>query len=429
MTRKPVVTTFVKNLLGGGAERVAVNLLQGLPQDVFTQELVMVSAWGPFLEAVPAHVEQTDLGCGGNVAAAVPPLVRYLRRRRPDVLVSHLAHANVAATVAARLAGTGTRVVLVEHNDNSLLDAERARSLPSRAMQRVKSAVYRQADLVVGVSLGVTAYVAETFNVPAEKLRTIYNPVVSASLLARSLEPLLHPWFAPGEPPVLLASGRLREQKDFSTLLQAFAQVRRSRPCRLVILGERALRPQLEPQVADLGLGAEVLLPGFIPNPYPYMRAASLFVLSSRWEGLPTVLVEAMACGTPVVATNCKSGPAEILENGQLGRLAPVADPDRLAQAVLAELADPTPAEGLTARAERFSFATAISSYSELFTQTAQGRSPEPSGLPPFTPQLAPGSRASARAARTLRPAPREGRPRGAAAPAPDPPCAFGAST
>ncbi len=410
MTRKPVVTTFVKNLLGGGAERVAVNLLQGLPQDAFTQELVMVSAWGPFLEAVPAHVKQTDLKRGGNVAAAIPPLVRYLRERRPDVLVSHLAHANVAATFAARLAGTGTRVVLIEHNDNSTLDAGRTRSLPSRAMQGVKSAVYRQADTVVGVSLGVTAYVGETFGVPTEKLRTIYNPVVSASLLGRSLEPLAHPWFVPGEPPVLLASGRLREQKDFSTLLQAFARVRRVRPCRLVILGEGQLRPQLEAEVAALGLGDDVLLPGFVPNPYPYMRAASLFVLSSRWEGLPTVLVEAMACGTPVVATDCPSGPAEILENGRLGRLAPVADPEALAQAILAELADPTPVERLEARAEHFSFEHAIATYTELFTQTAQDGPPEPHGLPPFLPQPALGTRAKAVGARTLRPAPRAGR-------------------
>lgn len=367
MARKLVVTTFVKNLLGGGAERVAVNLLQGLPPDVFTQELVLVSAWGPFLEQVPAHVKQLDLRRGHNVAAAVVPLVRYLRKRRPDVLLSHLAHANVAAVAAARLAGVGTRVVLVEHNDNSLLDAGRTRSAASRLMQAAKSRVYRQADVIVGVSHGVTQYVSRTFGVPQEKLRTVYNPVVSPELLARSREPLSHPWFAPGEPPVLLASGRLREQKDFSTLLQAFAQVRRAQPCRLVILGEGELRPELEAEVAERGLQNDVLLPGFVPNPYPYMRAAALFVLSSRWEGLPTVLVEAMACGTPVVATDCPSGPREILEGGRLGRLVGVADPAALAQALLAELAQPTPPEILTARAADFSYERAVNTYTELF--------------------------------------------------------------
>lgn len=402
MTRKLVVTTFVKNLLGGGAERVAVNLLQGLPQERFTQELVMVSAWGPFLAQVPPHVQQTDLGRGHHVAAAVPQLVRYLRRRKPDVLVSHLAHANVAAVAAARLAGVGTRVVLVEHNDNSALDAGRARSLPSRAMQRVKSQAYRRADLVVGVSEGVTDYVGRTFGVPAARLETVYNPVVSEALLARSFEPPPHPWFAPGEPPVLLASGRLREQKDFRTLLQAFVRVRRAGPYRLIILGEGELRPALEAEVAALGLQDAVALPGFVPNPYPYMRAAALFVLSSRWEGLPTVLVEAMACGTPVVATDCPSGPREILENGQLGRLVAVADPEALAQAVLAELADPTPVGRLEARAARFSFDSAVAAYTELLTQTARAVPPERAAAPP-----SPGGHTRSPGTRALHPAPK----------------------
>lgn len=411
MTRKLVVTTFVKNLLGGGAERVAVNLLQGLPQERFTQELVLVGAWGPFLEQVPAHVKQTDLGRGHNVAAAIPQLVRYLQGRKPDVLVSHLAHANVAAVIAAGLARTGTRVVLVEHNDNSLLDQGRTRSLPSRVMQGIKSEVYRRAYTVVGVSHGVTEYVGHTFGVRPEKLRTIYNPVVSAALLAKSYEPPPHPWFAPGEPPVLLASGRLREQKDFSTLLRAFAQVRRSYRCRLLILGEGELRPALEAEVAELGLGDDVALPGFVPNPYAYMRAAALFVLSSRWEGLPTVLVEAMACGTPVVATDCPSGPAEILENGRLGRLVEIANPEALAQGILDELADPTPVDHLEARAERFSFDTAIAAYTDLLVQAACGAEPKrpaplqavPSARPPSARALLPTPKGLRRPGRSLK--------------------------
>ena len=372
-----VVTTFVKNLLGGGAERVAVNLLQGLPQDVFTQELVMVEAWGTFLEQVPEHVKRIDLGSSGgtkeqgNVTAAIAPLVRYLRERKPDILISHLAHANVAAVIAAACARTGTKVILVEHNDNTLLDQARTRSKLSSLMQRFKSLTYNRADAIIGVSEGVSRYVSRTFMVPETKMQTIYNPVVSERMLACSHEPLLHPWFAPDALPVLLASGRLREQKDFSTLLRAFALVRQSRPCRLLILGEGELRPDLEAEVAALGLQDSVLLPGFVDNPYPYMRAAALFVLSSRWEGLPTVLVEAMACGCPVVATDCPSGPAEILEDGEYGQLAPMADPNALAGAILAELAAPTPSEQLEARAACFSFENAIASYTNLLISKA----------------------------------------------------------
>ena len=420
-TAKPVVTTFVKNLLGGGAERVAVNLLQGLPRDVFAQELVMVDAWGPFLEQVPEDVTQTNLALGNNVMNAVPQLIRYLQRRKPDVLVSHLAHANVAAVVAAACARTGTKVVLIEHNDNSAVDQERTRSAASKAMQQFKSLAYRRADKIVGVSEGVSDYVGHTFGVPRAKLETIYNPVVSERLLRRSREPVAHPWFAEGEPPVLLASGRLREQKDFSTLLKAFAQVRKARACRLIILGEGTLRPDLEAEIAALGLQDDVALPGFVENPYAYMRGAAQFVLSSRWEGLPTVLVEAMACGCPVVATDCPSGPAEILENGRLGPLVPVADPGALAQAVLATLQAPTPRRQLEARAVHFSFENAIARYTELLsglsrppgTHTLRAETRRASSPPSFKKRLsAPGSHTlhpMIRGLRRNKPKPREG--------------------
>jgi glycosyltransferase involved in cell wall biosynthesis len=384
MAEKLVVTTFVKNLLGGGAERVAVNLLQGLPQDLFTQELVMVDAWGPFLEQVPPHVKQTNLALGDNVTGAISHLVRYLRERKPDILISHLAHANVAAVIAATCARTDTKVILVEHNDNTLLDQARTRSKASNLMQRFKSLSYNRADTIIGVSQGVSEYVSRTFKVPMSKVETIYNPVVSRSLLERSQEPLTHPWFAPGEPPVLVGSGRLREQKDFPTLLKAFARVRAQLHCRLLILGEGEGRPALEAEVAALGLQDDVALPGFVENPYAYMRNAALFVLSSRWEGLPTVLVEAMACGCPVVATDCPSGPAEILEDGALGQLVEMADPDELAQAIVRELNAPTPAERLEARASRFSFDNAIAAYTQLLLD----RAAQPAGRAGASPRV-----------------------------------------
>ncbi len=373
-----VVTTFVKNLLGGGAERVAVNLLQGLPQQTFTQELVMVSGWGPFLDHVPAHVKKVDLALSGgvkkqgNVTAAILPLARYLRRRKPDILISHLAHANIAATLAVALAQTKTKVVLVEHNDNTLLDAARTRSFASRALQRAKSLIYKRADHLVGVSDGVSNYIAATFGVPKARVSTIYNPVINHDLLSKAEEPLEHPWFAAEEPPVLLGSGRLREQKDFITLLRAFAKVRAQRPCRLLILGEGQERAALEAEIAALHLGDSVQLPGFVSNPYSYMRRASLFVLSSRWEGLPTVLIEAMACGCPVVATDCPSGPDEILEGGKWGPLVPIADPDALATAILAALEEEHAGPSLRNRANRFSFERAMDDYASLLSDLAK---------------------------------------------------------
>lgn len=360
------IMTFVKDLRGGGAERIAVNVLQGLSNEGFAQQLVLVEAQGPFLKQLPKNVRLINLAKGGRVARAIIPLALQLRRQRPDVLVAHLAHANIAALLAKQLAGVRTKVVIVEHNDNSSLDRTRMRSLPSRLLQYFKAALYRRADAVVAVSEGVSRYVEATFGVSAARVHTIYNPVVSDELITRSYLPLEHPWFKEGEPKVLLAVGRLEEQKDFSTLLRAFALLRQQRPCRLLILGEGELRGKLEAEVDALGLSGEVALPGFVENPYAYMRCASVLILSSCWEGLPTVLIEAMACGCPVVATDCPSGPREILDNGRYGPLVPVGDTSALAAAIADMLSTPTPKEVLEASTARFSYECAIRCYADL---------------------------------------------------------------
>jgi len=192
----------------------------------------------------------------------------------------------------------------------------------------------------VAVSRGVADDLARLTGLPREKIQVIYNPVVTPELFVKAEEPLGHPWFAAGEPPVILGVGRLHEAKDFQTLIRAFALVRKKRVARLVILGEGEERPKLEALVRELGLEEEVALPGFVDNPFKYMKRAGVFVLSSQWEGFGNVLVEAMACGTPVVSTACPSGPEEILENGRWGRLVSVGDVDALAEAIILTLDD-----------------------------------------------------------------------------------------
>jgi glycosyltransferase involved in cell wall biosynthesis len=173
------------------------------------------------------------------------------------------------------------------------------------------------------------------------RIVVIPNPVVTAELLDQARCPLDHPWFHPSAPPVVMGVGRLTRQKDFPTLLHAFAAVRASRPCRLVILGEGRDRPALAALAAALNINLDVDLPGFIPNPYAYMARAAAFVLSSAWEGSPNVLTEALALGTPVVATDCPSGPREILQHGRLGRLVPIGRPEAMADAIAAILDNP----------------------------------------------------------------------------------------
>src|SRR5262249_37227290 len=150
--------------------------------------------------------------------------------------------------------------------------------------------------------------------------------------------PLSHPWFAPGSLPVILGVGRLTWQKDFPTLIKAFALVRSRQPARLLILGEGEKRLELETIVKELGLAADVCLPGYVDNPFAYMHRCSAFVLSSASEGLPNSLIEAMACGAPVISTDCASGTAEILENGRYGPLVPVGDVEAMATAISATL-------------------------------------------------------------------------------------------
>jgi glycosyltransferase involved in cell wall biosynthesis len=174
--------------------------------------------------------------------------------------------------------------------------------------------------------------------IPIQKVHVIYNPVVSPELYEKADAPLEHPWFRSNQPPVILGVGRHRPQKGFDTLLRAFARVRQETPARLVILGEGPERPNLERLASELGVAADVDMPGFDPNPFRYMRRAGVFVLSSRYEGLPNVLIQALACGCPVVSTDCPSGPSEILDGGRYGALVPVDDVEAMAGAIVRAL-------------------------------------------------------------------------------------------
>ena len=363
------VAIFLSNLEGGGAERITVNLLKGFSPQLFDLDLILISATGPFLDQVPEHVNVIDLKAS-SVTTAIRPLARYLRRNRPEVLMSHLSHVNVGALLANKLSGTRTKVMLVEHNDRSSASRATSRRLLAapqrRFLPQIMRFFYRQADAVVGVSEGVAGYVGKRFKVPPARVHTIYNPIVDDELLIKSQRPPEHPWLLEAQPPTLIAVGRMTTQKDFPTLLRAFAVVRQKRDCRLIIFGEGSKRADLEALAKDLGISAAVSLPGFTLNPYAAMNRAALFVLSSRWEGLPTVLVEAMACGCPVVATDCPSGPDEILEGGRYGRLVPVGDVQALADAILQTLEEPLPKDVLRARAADFSYGRAVDAYTRL---------------------------------------------------------------
>lgn len=331
---KPTLALFLPSLEGGGAERVMLNLARGIIQRGFPVELVLAQASGPYLKQLPEGITVIDLA-SGRTLASIPRLAAYLRRRRPQALLTALNHANMAALAARKLSGADVRVVVSEHNElfpGKLLDKEGV------VFQRLMRYTYAWADKIVAVSHGVADSLARICGIPRRRIDVIYNPVIGQSLWERAREPLTHPWFTPGEPPVILGIGRLHKQKDFSNLIQAFALVRAERPARLVILGEGEERPALERLVLELGVTADVRLPGFVDNPYSYLAHSAVFVLSSAWEGLPTVLIEALAVGTPVVSTDCPSGPREILQDGRFGPLVPPRNSAALAKAITKSL-------------------------------------------------------------------------------------------
>lgn len=332
------IALFLPSLRGGGAERVMVNLARAFTERGLQVDLVLAKAEGPYLSHVPSEVRIVDLQAP-RVLVSFPGLVRYLRRECPRALLAALDHTNVLAIWARRLAGVPTRVVVSIHSNLSKATAG-ACSLRGRLMPLLVELTYPLADAVIAVSQGVAEDLMRLARLSPDKVEIIYNPVVTPDLFEKAEEPLEHPWFAPGEPPVVLGVGRLTPAKDFRTLIRAFALVRKQCPARLMILGEGEERPVLEALVRELGVDNDVSLPGFVDNPYAYMKRARVFVLSSAWEGFGNVLVEAMALGTPVVATNCRSGPNEVLEGGKWGRLVPVGDVDALAHAILAAMAD-----------------------------------------------------------------------------------------
>ena len=355
------IACFLPALEGGGAERVFLTLVKGFLARGHEVDLVLSRKTGALLSDIPSGARLFNLDCH-KVARSLWPLRSYLRKERPVALLTGLSNANVVGVWARILAQVPTRTVVSVHSHLTNSTAG-SRSHSARLAAVAARLSYPLADSVVAVSEGVAADLASSFSVPSEKTTVIHNPVVDDAVDLRAAEALSHPWFAPGQPPVILSAGRLVPAKDYPMLLDAFSLLRARREARLVILGEGPEREDLERRARSLGVASDVQMPGFVANPYPYMRRSRVFALSSQWEGFGNVIAEALAVGTTVVSTDCRSGPSEILDDGRFGSLVPVGDPAAMAAAMGRALSTPVDPAELMERGRSFSVASAVDRY------------------------------------------------------------------
>ena len=333
------VALFLPNLLEGGAERIAVYLANGLTARRQEVDIVVERAEGAYLADVSPEVRLVVLGARRAVRA-VCPLARYLRSTRPKVLITTHLHSGVAAILARRFSRAGTRIIATIQT--TLSARGELAGGPISRLERIAIKRYLvRADALVACSCGTADDFARFVGVPREGIRVIYNPAIENRIEEMAGEPVDHPWFAPGGPKVVLGVGRLTPPKDFFTVVRALALLQKSEEVRLVILAEGEDRGRLERLVQELRLENRVSMPGFVKNPFAYLARAHAFVFSSLREGLPTVLIEALALGVPIVATDCKYGPREILQDGRYGRLVPVGDAQAMADALRSALREP----------------------------------------------------------------------------------------
>lgn len=333
------IALLVPTMEIGGVERVFVNLANGLQECGAQVDLVVGRLGGVMGGFVEKDVRVFDLE-SDRMLMSVPRLAKYLRARQPEALIAGMTHCSAAALLARAVTRKKIKILATEHSTMSKAAANSS-GFKYRLMPLWSHWVFNAADYVIAVSAGVADDLSAQTGIHRDRFRIIYNPVISDALYASAAAPVEHPWFQAGEPPVILAVGRLDKAKDFPMLIRAFRHIRDRRAARLMILGEGPDRRRIEEVVCELRLTQDVALPGSEHNPYRFMNRAAVFALSSEWEGFGVVLVEAMALGLPVVSTDCTYGPAELLCNGKYGTLVPAGDHEAMARGLLGALDGP----------------------------------------------------------------------------------------
>jgi glycosyltransferase involved in cell wall biosynthesis len=356
-------------LSGGGAERVAIHLINHLNKDVYHIHLALFVDTSDYAEYLEPVFDKTCLNKKSrwDFFKLIFRLRRLIRDYKPDFVFSLLTYENFISVLARTFMNREFKVIISEHlyTEKYLPDVR----LGTVKRQLIKS-LYKRADQIVSVSNAISESLIEDFAVPREKVTTIYNPIPVEEIRAKCREDVRHRYFG-GNNRVLIGAGRLEKQKRFDLLLRAFSQLRKTREnLYLIILGKGSLLGELQRLASSLGIADYVDFAGFQSNPFAWISRSDIFVLSSDYEGFPMVLLECMACGTPIVSTDCPSGPAELISNGGNGILVPVSDEGALAGGISSlldnrELRDRFIREG-DKKVEEFKIENVVGQYEKL---------------------------------------------------------------
>ena len=372
---KPLhIGIFFSALSGGGAQRRSLLLARGFAARGCRVDIAVVREDGPFRHAIPPGAQLFSLESriarwpvirsikGLWVVSSVFTLARYLATERPDVLLTSSIPANLTALWGRAIARAATPIVITA-NLNLTAATGKWGIFIATLLRWLITRSYREAQAIIAISQGVAADLIAVSGIPRERIFHIDNPVDLALVQRLARESTGHPWLRAGAPAVILAVGKLRPQKDYPTLLRAFARIRAHREVRLIILGEGEERGRIAHLSKTLAIEADVYMPGFVENPFAWMARAAVFVLSSAWEGSSNVLLEALACGCTIVSTDCPSGPREILAGGEFGHLVPAGDDKAMADAIQTALSAAPQRERSMARAAEFGLDTAVDRY------------------------------------------------------------------
>jgi glycosyltransferase involved in cell wall biosynthesis len=340
-----------------------VNLAWGLSTLGTRVDFIVNNRNAPYLNSLPEKVRIIEFGTKSRKEKH-RKLTEYLTTNQPDTLISAKVDDDLTSLEAKHRSAAKTRIFLRPGTTFSeRLNARKRNPIKKWLTYRRLRRLFHQADGVITVSQGVADDLIDTIGVPANKVSVVRNPNITPSLYTQADEPVDHPWFQPGQLPVFIGMGGLRRQKDFPTLIKAFAVANRELSSRLVILGQGHKLKELRALADSLGVGDHVDLPGFVENPYAYLSRSSVFVLSSLWEGSPNVLTESLALGIPVVSTDCRSGPIEITQNGQFGKLVPVGDVNALSLAMLETLRNPPDSRWLKTAVDEYTMERSARAY------------------------------------------------------------------